>query len=101
MRKIQEEIRQFVESKGGKYRLTTPAIINGYECELTELEVRMLQLKCKKAPDFKKFCENHKIFSIAENGEKYLMEFMPNGCFSNEFYIGFYDVASKISFEIL
>ena len=101
MKELQEQLRDFTTKRGGIYRTTTPAYIRGERVELTEVEVRMVQVLCNQADDFEQFCKDYQIFSVDGKGGEYLMEFQRSGTFWNEFYPGFYDTCCYLSLEIM
>lgn len=101
MKELQEQLRDFISKRGGIYRATTPACIRGERVELTEVEVRMVQVLCSQTDDFEQFCKDYQIFSIDREGGEYLMEFRKDGIFYNEFYPGFYDTCFYLTIEIL
>lgn len=95
---IYNAIDQKLESL--EYHKTIPAFIYGIKCDLIEPEVRALQAIVAGMSDeeFEEFNKNVQVWS----GPKFehQMTFRKDGIFSDDFEPGFYDVCSKLAFEL-
>lgn len=105
MFQLDKEIEDFL---GSAHDFTTPCNIDGVFVCLNETQVRWLQVKANHAykeggqDAFDEFCEKHKVFALTKDGQSfYKMKFRTDGKFENEFERPFFDVNSRLVFEIL
>ena len=102
--KISQEIEDFL---GEQWDYTTPCNIDGICVMLTETEVRWLQVKANRAykeggqEAFDEFCKRNKVFALTKDAQNiYKMKFRTDGKFENQFERPFYDLNTKLAFEI-
>ncbi len=92
----------------GKYKTNKVAVeINGKLMYMAEYEIRALQVFAKKQAEiseeaFKNFCNSVIVYSGRyKRTSKHTMHFREDGCFSDEFEDGFYNVNTNLLYELL
>lgn len=101
------DLRSEIRKEFGYYTEKVAAEIYGKIYYLTEVEVRFLQVKAKKAAQesdeaFEEFCNNIIIYSgKAKRNSKHIMKFQKDGSFANDFEYQFYTLDMELAKEII
>lgn len=87
--------------KKNRFFETVDAEIYGYKMKLDEYQVRAIQVIVHNSTDkqFEEYINNIIIYSGPKRHEQ--MIFNRDGKFENQFESGFYDINSKLTFQIL
>lgn len=106
-REILEQKRRILKEVG-KYRTNKVAVeIHGELMYMAEYDIRAMQvLAARKAREskeaFAEFCKSVTVYSGRyKRSSDHTMIFREDGCFSNDFEEGFFDVNANLTFEIL
>lgn len=92
----------------GKYKTNKVAVeINGKLMYMSECEIRSLQVFAKQQAEisdeaFQDFCDSVVVYSgRCKRTSKHTMVFQKDGCFSNDFEEGFFDVNVNLVYELI
>lgn len=92
----------------GKFKTNKVAVeIYGKIMYMAEYEIRALQVLARRKAEesdesFDEFCKNVIVYSgRCKRTSKHTMTFRKDGCFSDDFDEGFYDVNALLCFELL